>query len=256
MPERPTRHGPVGRTDGPGEERGRIRDFENPQGSAKPNILLILPDELRAMALGCYGNQQAQTPNIDRLSADGVTFDYVCAPYPVCSPTRASLMTGLFPHANGEVDNGMTLDPSLPCVGESLRDAGYKTAYIGKWHLGGYEGGIITPQFRHGFEDPWIITSQNAYKPNTWVCQDGMEVKYVDEWRPEYEKQRVVEFVQSNPSEPWFLLYSPLQPHLPYEMTDHYSQMYDPASITLRPNVEDDNYRNEYSARIPFCLPF
>ena len=101
-----------------------------------------MTDQLRRDALGCYGNLLCQTPNLDRLAADGVRFDQAYTVSPVCSPARASLLTGLYPHNHRVMVNthiapalGPGLSAELPTFGTLLRNAGYELDYVGKWHV-------------------------------------------------------------------------------------------------------------------------
>jgi len=110
----------------------------------KPNILFIMADDLGYGDLSAYGAPDLQTPNIDALIARGMRFNAAYANCPVCSPTRAAFLTGRYPDMAGvpgvirthDRDNFGYLDPSAPTVADALRDNGYNTALIGKWHLG------------------------------------------------------------------------------------------------------------------------
>jgi arylsulfatase A-like enzyme len=99
------------------------------------NILLILTDQHRYDALGCYGAPTCRTPNIDSLAARGVRFDTAYTPCTPCSPARASLFTGLYPHKHRVTGNNSVLDPALPNLASELRGAGYNLGYAGKWHV-------------------------------------------------------------------------------------------------------------------------
>ncbi len=105
-----------------------------------PNVLIVVSDQLHHRALGCAGNEVIRTPHIDRLASQGVRFECALCPTPFCSPTRASLMTGLFPHQHGIVTNlgkdSPGLDPDLPTTERAVTDAGYVARQFGKWHLG------------------------------------------------------------------------------------------------------------------------
>jgi len=102
---------------------------------ARPNILCFVTDQQRADHLGCYGNAQIRTPNIDRLAQEGVVFTQSYVANPVCMPNRASMLTGRYPKAHGLRENGNTLSPSEIVLPEMLRRAGYQTCSIGKIHL-------------------------------------------------------------------------------------------------------------------------
>ena len=101
-----------------------------------------MTDQLRRDALGCYGNRVCRTPNLDRVAASGACFDNAFTVSPVCSPARASLLTGLYPHNHGVMLNthiapawSPGLSPALPTFSRILNDAGYVLDYVGKWHV-------------------------------------------------------------------------------------------------------------------------
>ena len=107
-----------------------------------PNIVLFLTDQLRRDALGCYGNEICQTPNLDQLAEEGVRFDQAYTTSPVCSPARASLMSGLYPHNHGVMLNthiapawNRGLSTDVPTFSRLLKEAGYVLDYAGKWHV-------------------------------------------------------------------------------------------------------------------------
>ncbi len=103
----------------------------------RPNILFVLSDQLRRDALGCYGDPDARTPHLDAMAAQGVRFDAACSTYPVCVPYRFTLMTGHYAHSRQVPAIFWRLSPSERTLADAFNDAGYQTAYIGKWHLGG-----------------------------------------------------------------------------------------------------------------------
>ena len=115
----------------------------------RPNIILFMCDQLRYDALGCYGNNQIHTPNIDRIALNGSTFDNHFVQNPVCSPSRCTVLTGRYPKNHGTRDNGIPLRDSEITFPEVLRENGYLTAAIGKMH--------ITTQFvpKEDEQDDW-----------------------------------------------------------------------------------------------------
>jgi len=113
----------------------------------KPNILIIMADDLGAENLACYGNTTYQTPNLDRLAAEGARFENAFST-PVCTPTRAMILTGLYPNRSGfmerldsplDPENNNRLPVHLKTFGQVFQEAGYKTAIAGKWHLGDFQ---------------------------------------------------------------------------------------------------------------------
>ncbi len=135
---------------------------------SKPNIVYIMADDLGWHELNTYGNTFTETPNLNRLASQGVRFTNAYASAPVCSPTRGSLMTGQYPARVGILDflpakTPIHLDTAHVTMAERLRDAGYKTGMIGKWHLTGYasEGQIEIGPDKHGFQE--VISTEETY---------------------------------------------------------------------------------------------
>ena len=122
-----------------------------PVGARPPNIVFILVDDLRWDELRCTGHPFAQTPNADRLSREGANFRNAFAATPLCSPSRASFLTGLYPHRHGIIDNTdrSKVSHELETWPRRLHGRGYETAFIGKWHMG------TDDSRRPGF-DTWV----------------------------------------------------------------------------------------------------
>ncbi|MFF0345776.1 sulfatase [Kribbella sp. NPDC004875] len=137
--------------------------------SERPNILLICTDQQRYDTLGAYGNDHVQTPNLDRLAADGVLFENCYVQNPVCSPSRASLMTSRYPHAHGLWANGVQLPDHEQFFTRTLADEGYDCGLVGKLHLSACKGGRLEPRHDDGFRvfrwahDPYPGSSENQY---------------------------------------------------------------------------------------------
>ena len=113
-----------------------------------PNLLYIFTDQQRADTMGCYGNHQIETPALNTLASDSFVFENAYVSQPVCSPARATMLTGLWPHTAGVPSCNVPLGADTPTIAEMLPDS-YDTAFMGKWHL----GDEIFPQ--HGFEPGW-----------------------------------------------------------------------------------------------------
>ncbi|MGH2367816.1 MAG: sulfatase-like hydrolase/transferase, partial [Chloroflexota bacterium] len=109
--------------------------------SDRPNVLVIMTDQQRWDTLGYTGRTPCRTPNLDRLAGTGVAFDRCVTPDPICSPARAALFTGRYPHATG-VGNNRELPLERAALPEVFRDAGYHVGYSGKWHLGRGRGAV------------------------------------------------------------------------------------------------------------------
>ena len=106
-----------------------------PDSRDRPNILLILTDQHRYDALGCHGTTPCRTPNIDSLAERGVRFTSAFTGAVACSPSRASLFTGVYPHRHGVTSNNLVVNPALPTLSSELGGAGYRLGYAGKWHV-------------------------------------------------------------------------------------------------------------------------
>src|SRR5215475_7367205 len=125
--------------------------------SSRPNFLFFITDQHRADFLGCYGHPVLRTPNIDAIAARGTAFDRFYVASPVCQPNRASLMTGRMPSSHDVRSNGISLSMEAVTFVDLLRDAGYKTALIGKSHLQNFTPHppiVKRPPPRPGFREP------------------------------------------------------------------------------------------------------
>ncbi|MGH9661594.1 MAG: sulfatase-like hydrolase/transferase, partial [Bryobacteraceae bacterium] len=129
--------------------------------SRRRNLVFILTDDHRHDFIGALGHPwlAGHTPHLDRLLAGGVHFRNAFVTSSLCSPSRASILTGLYMHAHGVADNFTPLPPRLPTFPQLLREGGYRTAFIGKWHMGG-----ASDEPRPGF-DHWVsFRGQGEYR--------------------------------------------------------------------------------------------
>jgi arylsulfatase A-like enzyme len=206
----------------------------------RPNVVVVLSDQHRASALGCAGNDEVRTPNFDALSEAGLRFENACANYPVCTPSRATLLTGQYPTTNRVVGNDLPLPTDVPTIARTLRDRGYRTGYVGKWHLSGVPRNEWVPPGpeRQGFDDRWAITDKHDYR-NAEYYGDDPEPVEVDGYEPVTQTDLAVEFVERHRDEPFCLFLSWGPPHDPYgTLPDRYRDLYDPEALTMRPNAE------------------
>ncbi len=209
----------------------------------RPNILFLLPDQLRAQALGCMGNPDVKTPYLDRLASDGVLFRNTFANTPVCCPARATMLTGKYAHANGMVANDLRLRESETSVAEVLHDAGYRTGFVGKWHL---DGGNRLPGYvppgprRQGFEF-WAANECSHQHFDTQYFRDSDEPIPIKSFEPQTWADLGIEFLRGSSSDqrPFFLTVAMGPPHDPYIAPEQYKAMYDPQTLTMRPNWKE-----------------
>lgn len=209
-----------------------ILALTNSLQAERPNIIFILADDLGWSELGCYGNHFNETPHIDRLAKRGIRYTNAYSSAPVCSPYRAALLTGQYPARIGILDylrpdseNG--LSTNLITFPKKLRDSGYITGMIGKWHLSGYSyhgaKKIVRPK-AHGFT--WNIGSEIksvGNGANFWPYMfRSQPIRWLDLQKrklgqKEYLTDRLnleaVEFIEKNKESPFFLFLSHYAPH-------------------------------------------
>jgi arylsulfatase A-like enzyme len=209
----------------------------------RPNVVVVLCDQLRAAATGCHGNDQVATPTLDRMAAAGTLFERAYTSNPVCSPARGTLLTGCHAHVHSVVGNKLRL-PEQPTVATELRDAGYRTAYVGKWHLDGESApGYIPPERRQGF-DFWrgFNRGHEHLRGHPHPNPDG-SVDWKEGYQPAVQTDLFCEFVaehcDGDADRPFFGLLSWGPPHTPFEAPEEYAEMYDPEELDLRENVPE-----------------
>ena len=216
-----------------------------PSGADRPlNVLFLFPDQMRAQAMGCMGNPDVRTPNLDRLASEGVLFRNHFANSPVCCPARAIILTGKYAHTNGMVANDLRLRESETSMAEVFSLAGYRTGFVGKWHLDGgpRQPGWIPPGARRqGFEF-WAANQVSHAHFDTHYFRDEPEAIPIKTFESEVWTDLGIEFLREtrNDERPFFLTVQMGPPHDPYIAPDKYMAMYDPEAITLRPNFAGD----------------
>jgi arylsulfatase A-like enzyme len=206
-------------------------------GQGKPNIVFVFADQLRYSALGSSGNPVVRTPNLDRLAAAGLVFEQAFANHPLCSPYRANLLTGKYGFANGVPDNEYVLWDNQVTLAQALKGAGYRTAYVGKWHLG---SGPYPPEKRYGFDHMFAFNCLNRHYGAVHYRNEAGPIK-VEKFAPEGETDEAIRFmedhVKAHGDSPFALVMSWEPPHWPYDQYPQEFNTYDPARVDLPPNV-------------------
>lgn len=205
----------------------------------KPNILFIFADQLRYSALACSGNRIVQTPNLDRLGREGVVFDRAFSSCPICSPYRAQVLTGKYSHVNGVMCNEYRLFDGQKTLPQLLKAQGYRSAYVGKWHLG---NGPYTEHRRYGFDDMYAHNcNHNYYAGSYWHNGEGPFPMV--EYAPNAETELALEYLKRH-EEPTCVMLSWGPPHWGggrrgrrYGNYPEQHNLYDPGQIALSENV-------------------
>jgi arylsulfatase A-like enzyme len=214
----------------------------------KPNVILIVTDDQGAADARCYGSKDLETPNIDALAASGVRFTQFYSAAPVCSPSRAGLLTGRYPLRAGLIGNASSepghagMPTEQITIAEMLKASGYATAHIGKWHLGftpetmpngqgfdysfGHMGGCID-NYSHFFY--WEGPNRHD------LYRNGKEVYYPGRFFPDLMVEEATRFIFQNRDRPFFLYFALNMPHYPYQADvkwlEHYKDLPYPRNL-------------------------
>ncbi len=207
----------------------------------RPNIIFIMSDDHASHAISCYGSRINETPNIDRLAGEGMRFNNCLGVNSLCSPSRAAILTGKYPHVNGVTTNGVRLDDSQQTFPMLLQKAGYETAMIGKWHLGSRPRGfdywnVLPGQGRYW--DPAMIKMGRRYTHPGYLT-DIITDESIRRLRERHRRK------------PFLLLCQYKAPHVPHHYPPEYSSMY--VEDLPEPATFDDDYASRSEALAEEC---
>jgi len=217
----PLTTGPVPRKATPGP--GKLWLREPMVGQSQPNLLVYFTDQQRWDTCGCYGQPLPVTPNLDRMAAEGVRFEYAFTCQPVCGPARACLQTGRYATETGCFRNDIALPTGEKTIAHRLSEAGYEVGYIGKWHLASsgeehnYRTAAVPPERRGGYRDFWLASDVLEFTSHGYdgymydahgerVDFGGYRVDCVTDFVLDYLRTR-------DGRRPWFLFVSYIEPH-------------------------------------------
>lgn len=210
------------------------------QANKKPNIIFVLADEWRGDATGFNGDPNVNTSELDRLAQRSVNMRNTISCCPVSGPYRACLMTGQYPLTNGFFINDVEIDPNANSMGKIYKNAGYKTAYIGKWHLDGHgRSSFIPKERREGFDYWKVLECTHNYNNSIyWDNNDNLR-----KWRG-YDAidqtQDAIKYLSDNKNskEPFLLFLSWGSPHSPYNTApERFKTAYKNKTLKFRDNV-------------------
>jgi arylsulfatase A-like enzyme len=249
------------------------RDFLATQAAAvsaaapqkTPNLVFLLSDQQAYDMLGCYGNRQIITPNIDRLATQGTRFKYCISNSPVCTPYRGIFFSGQHPLHTGALGNDLQMVPGGGrYLGEVLRDAGYRLGYFGKWHL--YGGDRVRPippgPYRYGFDNTFLSNNCTLLfdKERAYYWDEKGDRKLYGDWEPFAQTRQALKFLdETSPDQPFALFVSWHPPHNwrgaeKYPAPEELLRPYDQDSIKVRGNCENTDERREaYRGYMAMC---
>ena len=221
----------------------------------RPNLVFIMSDQQRYDTMGCYGNDWIQTPNLNALASQGFVFQHAYVTQPVCTPARASILTGLYPHAAGPVVNKIPLPADVRTIAEMV-SSDYLCGYLGKWHLGddvvpqrGFEVWVSTEDFhRESYSNAGYLDRlsdyhhhlvANGFAPDLEVA--GATIfsaegrgKLPEEFQmASYLGDQAAGFIRKNGDRPFILYVNTFEPHSPY--FGPLMDTYDPAELPVGP---------------------
>jgi arylsulfatase A-like enzyme len=231
--------------------------------SRKPNLLFIWTDEQRTDTMRVYGNQKIQAPSLNKLAGQSLAFRYPYVSQPVCTPSRSTVMTGLWPHQNGCVRNNISLPAEVPCLPEIINDTDYVNGYFGKWHLGdeifaqhgfhewksiedGYRKYYSEGRSRDEKSDYWHYLRDLGYQPDTQGndFSRGFAARLpIEHCKPKFLERQALDFLQRHHNQPFMLYINFLEPHMPF--FGPLDNLHDPADIDLPGNFNDPLEDNE-----------
>lgn len=240
-------------------------------GQAPENMLFLFTDQQRKDSIGAYGNETVATPNLDRLSDGGTRFERAYTPTAICSPARASLVSGVRPTTHGITRNvraDTTLDEEFPCYPQLLRDSGYNVGLVGKWHVGKHPGAFgFDGEHYYGYMHPLEHDDYVAYLddrdlprwsddvvdpyPSTeseYVI-GGVDTRPVEASFTYFVAERTIERLESYaeecPERPFYLSSHFFGPHRPYFLPEQYFDMYDLTDVDLPESAVKELFENK-----------
>jgi N-acetylglucosamine-6-sulfatase len=201
--------------------------------SSRPNIIVIVGDDLRGDALGVTGHPFFKSPNLDRIANEGVLFQNSFVVHSLCSPSRATLLTGLYSHQHRVLDNDTPLHSRLTTVAQYLNAAGYATAFIGKWHMG-----FLNAAPKPGFERWVSFIGQGKYL-DPLLNVDGERIQ-TNGHMTDILTNYALDFLGRDRQKPFFLVLSHKAAHDPFTVQPRFYRIYENANIILPPTHDED----------------
>ncbi|MDP6118496.1 MAG: sulfatase-like hydrolase/transferase [Planctomycetota bacterium] len=208
--------------------------------TTKPNVLFLFADQMHAFAMGCMGNHDIDTPYLDQLAGQGTLFRNCYTANPVCCPYRATLFNGRYSCQTGMIGlNNLPNPPGERCFPEILNESGYRTSYVGKWHIGDGGNQWVPPKYRCGFTDFSGYQCYNDFFSD--ICffdEEGRKDERLNH-RTEATTDVAIERLEKIKDEPFCMSVSYQNPHYPVQPSERFAEMYWDRDLTMRPNFQE-----------------
>ncbi|KAL2875640.1 hypothetical protein SGCOL_009101 [Colletotrichum sp. CLE4] len=208
---------------------------------SRPNIVFIMADDHASKAISAYGAGINYTPNIDRLASEGMKFNHCYVTNSICTPSRAAILTGTHNHVNGVMTLNDNINKHLPNVAKHMRTGGYRTAMVGKWHLG--EG---RPHEPTGFDYWSVLPGQGDYWDPEFIEPTGEKIE--EGYVTDIITDKCLDWISKtkDTDKPFFLMCHHKAPHRSWECDEKHKDLY---KDTIRvPETYDDDYKNRAKA--------
>ena len=204
------------------------------QAAKRPNILFMMSDDHASESIGAYGSwlkDYVHTPAIDRLAAEGMRFTNVCCNNSICSPSRASIISGQYSHVTGALNLGCELKPNAPSYIRELTNSGYETCVVGKWHM---------KQFPRGTSDYAVTVGQGSYFNPTLHRPNGKREKYQGYYADRYTDWALKWLKQRDKTKPFYLSLHFKGPHEYFDYPERWAKLHEGVKIPEPPSLHED----------------
>ena len=204
------------------------------QAAKRPNILFMMSDDHASEGIAAYGSWRkdyVHTPAIDRLAAEGMRFTNVCCNNSICSPSRASIISGQYSHVTGALNLGCELKPNAPSYIRELTNSGYETCVVGKWHM---------KQFPRGTSDYAVTVGQGSYFNPTLHRPNGKREKYQGYYADRYTDWALKWLKQRDKTKPFYLSLHFKGPHEYFDYPERWAKLHEGVKIPEPPSLHEE----------------
>jgi uncharacterized sulfatase len=219
-------------------------------GMQQPNFVFIMTDTQATNVVGAYGHPELDTPNIDNLAERGIKFDRAYTTCPLCTPARAGIFSGIYPHTAGAWTNNLPLGDNIKTMGQRFQDNGYHTAYIGKWHLDGHDyfgAGLCPPGWdpAYWYDGKCYLSELSEDEIHLW--REGLssvEALRTHDVQAEFTwahriSDRAIDFLRNDCDEPFLMVVSYDEPHHPFTCPPEYAEKFQGYEYPVGPGAYD-----------------